>query len=265
MSLTKVNPSSAPPPMAPPPRYAWEQEKTLVQRRNTLPRRIRRFIGKIWLPVLILVIVVAALTNADVMRALQVPLQFLGRFVFAAFFIMFQFVAMFWFLGRARMYTIWPGAEGVSFRDYRGQPEILDQAKQVVQLLRGVRVFEEAGGEPLNGLLLEGPPGTGKTWLAQAISTEAGVPFFYVDASSMNSMFMGIAPLKVANLYRKARKALRALEGGWLKSTRKAMRHGAFPIGRTTSRVDRGNSRLRRSVTCDARQGRQEERGHDEA
>ena len=153
------------------------------------------------------VILVAALTNADVMRALQVPLQFLGRFIFAAFFILFQFVAMFWFLGRARMYTIWPGAEGVSFRDYRGQPEILDQAKQVVQLLRGVRVFEEAGGEPLNGLLLEGPPGTGKTWLAQAISTEAGVPFFYVDASSMNSMFMGIAPLKVANLYRKARKA----------------------------------------------------------
>ncbi|MBL8146014.1 MAG: AAA family ATPase [Anaerolineae bacterium] len=206
MSLAKANPP-AQPPAAPPPRYAWEQEKTLVQRRNTLPRRIRRFISKIWLPVLLIVIIVAALTNADVMRALQVPLQFLGRFIFAAFFIMFQFVAMFWFLGRARMYTIWPGAEGVSFRDYRGQPEILDQARQVVQLLRGVRVFEEAGGEPLNGLLLEGPPGTGKTWLAQAISTEAGVPFFYVDASSMNSMFMGIAPLKVANLYRKARKA----------------------------------------------------------
>jgi len=206
MSLAKTNPS-AQPPAAPPPRYAWEQEKTLVQRRNTLSRRIRRFISKIWLPVLIIVILVAALTNADVMRALQVPLQFLGRFIFAAFFIMFQFVAMFWFLGRARMYTIWPGAEGVSFRDYRGQPEILDQARQVVQILRGVRVFEEAGGEPLNGLLLEGPPGTGKTWLAQAISTEAGVPFFYVDASSMNSMFMGIAPLKVANLYRKARKA----------------------------------------------------------
>ncbi|MBI1259215.1 MAG: AAA family ATPase, partial [Chloroflexi bacterium] len=118
-------------------------------------------------------------------------------------------VAMFWFLGKSRMYTIWPGAgsEGVSFKDYRGQPELLEQAKQIVKLLRGVRAFEEAGGEPLNGLLLEGPPGTGKTWLAQAISTEAGVPFFYLDASSMQSMFIGIAPLKVANLYRKARRA----------------------------------------------------------
>ena len=206
MSLANATPP-AQPPAVPPPRYAWEQEKTLVQRRNSLPRRIRRFFSKIWLPAVILVVAVAALTNADVMRALQVPLEFLGRFVFVAFFIIFQFVAMFWFLGRARMYTIWPGAEGVSFKDYRGQPEILDQAKQVVQLLRGVRVFEEAGGEPLSGLLLEGPPGTGKTWLAQAISTEAGVPFFYVDASSLNSMFFGIAPLKVGNLYRRARKA----------------------------------------------------------
>jgi ATP-dependent Zn protease len=77
----------------------------------------------------------------------------------------------------------------------------------MVKLLRGVRVFEEAGGEPLNGLLLEGPPGTGKTWLAQAISTEAGVPFFFVDASSMQSMFMGIAPIKIMRMYGKARRA----------------------------------------------------------
>ena len=56
-------------------------------------------------------------------------------------------------------------------------------------------------------LAIQGPPGTGKTWLAQAISTEAGVPFFYLDGSSLQSMFMGIAPLKVGNLYRKARRA----------------------------------------------------------
>jgi cell division protease FtsH len=124
-------------------------------------------------------------------------------------FLVFPYIVFFWFLGNARTYTIMPGAEGVSFADYRGQPELLDQAKQMVKLLRGVRVFEEAGGEPLNGLLLEGPPGTGKTWMAQAISTEAGVPFFFIDASSLQSMFVGIAPLKVSNLYRKARRAAR--------------------------------------------------------
>jgi cell division protease FtsH len=204
MSLVKHNPQL---PDHPRRRYSWESETTLVQERNTLPRRIGRFIGGAWLWVLILSIVFWALSDEQAMATVLVPLQFALQLMFAASFILIQFVAMFFFLGRARMYTIWPGAEGVSFDDYRGQPELLDQAKQIVKLLRGVRAFEEAGGEPLNGLLLEGPPGTGKTWLAQAISTEAGVPFFYVDASGLGSMFMGIAPMKVMNLYRKARKA----------------------------------------------------------
>lgn len=206
MSIAKLQPNT-PLPSPERRRYSWEGEQTLVEERRRRTHRVRRFIGGLWLPVTIIVILTIALFNADVMRAVLAPLSVLTRLLFGISFVLIQFVAMFYFLGRSRMYTIWPGAEGVSFKDYRGQPEILDQAKQIVKLLRGVRVFEDAGGEPLNGLLLEGPPGTGKTWLAQAISTEAGVPFFYVDASSMNSMFVGIAPLKVANLYRKARKA----------------------------------------------------------
>ncbi|MBC7812052.1 MAG: AAA family ATPase, partial [Burkholderiales bacterium] len=191
-----------------PRRYAWEGEETLVeQRRKKFRYRFQRFIGGIWLWAIIALIIFAALMDAGMMTAVMSFIPYILRFVFTASLIIGQFVAMFWFLGKTRAYTIWPGAEGVGFEDYRGQPELLDQAKQIVKLLRGVRVFEEAGGEPLNGLLLEGPPGTGKTWLAQAISTEAGVPFFFVDASSMNSMFVGIAPLKVSGLYRKARKA----------------------------------------------------------
>jgi len=205
MSLAKRDDASLAPARK---RYAWETEETLVeQRRKKLRYRIQRVISKTWLWVVLLLIIFAALMDASVMVTVLNLIPYLLRFVFTAALIIGQFALMFWFLGRSRMYTIWPGAEGVSFADYRGQPELLDQAKQIVKLLRGVRVFEEAGGEPLNGLLLEGPPGTGKTWLAQAISTEAGVPFFFVDASSMNSMFMGIAPLKVANLYRRARKA----------------------------------------------------------
>ncbi len=189
-------------------RYAWETEETMVeQRRRSLRHRIGRIIGRSWLPVVIVSIILAALLDATVMRMFMSAVPYILRLAFTSLLIIGQFAAMFWFLGRSRMYTIWPGAEGVNFSDYRGQPELLDQAKQMVKLLRGVKVFEDAGGEPLNGLMLEGPPGTGKTWLAQAISTEAGVPFFFVDASSMNSMFVGIAPLKVGNIYRRARKA----------------------------------------------------------
>nr|PZN51834.1 MAG: ATPase [Chloroflexota bacterium] len=188
-------------------RFDWEQEETLVDRRNRLPYKIRRFIKSIWLWVFLIGLIIAALFNADVMRAVLMILNIALQLVATIAIFLFQFVLLFWFLSRARMYTIMPGAEGVSFADYRGQPEILEQAKQIVMLLRGVKAFEGAGGEPLNGLLLEGPPGTGKTWLAQAISTEAGVPFFYVDTSSLQAMFLGVGALKVMRMYSKARKA----------------------------------------------------------
>jgi cell division protease FtsH len=187
--------------------FDWEFEETLVDRRNKLPNRIRRFIRRFWLPGLLLGIIIAALLDADFMRGLLSILGFVFQIAFAIVYVLIQFIAIFWFLGRPRTYTVMPGAEGVSFKDYRGQPEVLEQAEQIVMLLRGVKAFEGAGGEPLNGLLLEGPPGTGKTWLAQAISTEAGVPFFYVDTASLQGMFMGTGALRVGGMYRKARKA----------------------------------------------------------
>ncbi len=188
-------------------KFDWESEETLVDRRRKLPYRILRMVRRTWLWVVLLAIVAVALLNADVMRAFITIAGLALEVILIILIFVSQFVLMFWFLSRARMYTIMPGAEGISFADYRGQPEILEQAQQVVTLLRGVKAFEGAGGEPLNGLLLEGPPGTGKTWLAQAISTEAGVPFYYVDTSSLQAMFMGMGAFKVMRMYGKARKS----------------------------------------------------------
>jgi ATP-dependent Zn protease len=83
---------------------------------------------------------------------------------------------------------------------------VLESANRVVTLLRGVKSFRDMGGEHIRGLLLIGPPGTGKSYLAQAISTEAGVPFGYASAPSFQNMFLGISSLRVMMLYRKARK-----------------------------------------------------------
>jgi cell division protease FtsH len=188
-------------------KFDWELEETLVDRQRRLPNRIRTLLTRRWLWITLLVIFTAALFDAQFMRTF---LDIMGTVVQIAILMsifVLQFVAIYWFLSRSRMYTVLPGAEGVSFDDYRGQPELLEQARQIVTLLRGVKAFENSGGEPLNGLLLEGPPGTGKTWLAKAISTEAGVPFFYVDTSSLQGMFMGTGALKVGRMYGRARKA----------------------------------------------------------
>jgi cell division protease FtsH len=194
-------------PILDPGKFDWENEKTTVDRRQRFSHRLSRFMRSIWLWALIISVLAVALFDPGIMQGVMTFMEGALQIVLLILIFLSQFILMFWFLSRTRQYTIMPGAEGVSFDDYRGQPEVLDQAKQIVTLLRGVKAFEDAGGEPLNGLLLEGPPGTGKTWLAQAISTEAGVPYFYVDTSSLQAMFMGMGAMKVARMYAKARKA----------------------------------------------------------
>ena len=131
------------------------------------------------------------------------------QIAFAIVFVIIQFGAIFWFLGRGRTYWVKPGETGVTFSDYKGNPEVLESADRVVTLLRGVQEFKEMGGEAIRGLLLVGPPGTGKSYLAQAISSEAGVPFGYASAPSFQNMFLGVGNLRVMMLYRKARKLAR--------------------------------------------------------
>jgi cell division protease FtsH len=125
------------------------------------------------------------------------------------FFIGFQFWLMYFFMARTRIYWVLPGETGVSFKDYRGNPEVLEAARRIVTLLKGAKEFKSMGGEVTRGVLLVGPPGTGKSYLAQAVSTEAGVPFAYLSAPSLMSAWMGMGNIKVMNLYRKARKLAR--------------------------------------------------------
>ena len=136
-------------------------------------------------------------------------LMFVFQIMFAMMFMVVQFAALFWFLGRTRVYWLLPGETGVTFKDYRGNPEVLEVASRVTRLLRGVKHFRNMGGEVHRGLLLIGPPGTGKSYLAQCIASEAGVPFCYASAPSFQNMFMGMSNMKVMMLYNKARKLAR--------------------------------------------------------
>ena len=69
------------------------------------------------------------------------------------------------------------------------------------------------GGTPRRGLLFEGPPGTGKTYLAKAMAAEAGVPFLFVSATSFQSMYYGATARKIRSYFKALRKAARQ-EGG---------------------------------------------------
>ncbi|GAC1391579.1 MAG: AAA family ATPase [Ktedonobacteraceae bacterium] len=135
------------------------------------------------------------------------------QIMFAILFGIMQFVAIFWFLGRPRLYWVMPGETGVSFADYKGNPEVLEAAKRVVSLLSGIKEFQDMGGSAVRGLLLSGDPGTGKSYLAQCMSTEAGVPFAYASAASFKAMFIGMDILMIRRLYTKARKLAREYGG----------------------------------------------------
>jgi len=127
-------------------------------------------------------------------------------FAFIIFIVVFQFVAIFWFLSRGRTYVIYPGEYDVNFNDVRGQKAAVEATQEVVKLFQGFKKFRKMGGYPPQGILLEGPPGTGKTLLSKAIAGEVNVPFIYASASSFNNMFMGVANLRVMRLFTKARK-----------------------------------------------------------
>src|SRR4051812_12875779 len=182
---------------------------------DELDRKIDGFLGRIGaiFRVLIVLVVLVAISYYVLWPNLETwgpYLLFAGYLLFQLFFaIMFmivQFAALFWFLGRTRIYWIMPGETGVGFKDYKGNPEIIELAERVVTLLRGVKGFKEMGGQVHRGMLLSGPPGTGKSYLAQCIASEAGIPFAYASSPSFQSMFMGISNIKIMMLYSKARK-----------------------------------------------------------
>ncbi len=174
-----------------------------------------RFLKRGWLGILLVIGIIWFLTSGAQLFGLDpgVMLSGLLQIIFAVSFILVQFIAMFWFLARPRLYWVMPGETGVTFNDYKGNPEVLEAARRIVALLRGVKEFQKMGGSPVRGLLLSGPPGTGKSYLAQCMSTEAGLPFAYASAASFRAMFMGIDVLMISNLYRKARRLAREYGG----------------------------------------------------
>src|SRR6266478_3524141 len=171
-----------------------------------------RFLKRAWLWIFLIAIMPLVLLALGAQFATTLVTGFF-QIAFAVFYIVIQFAALFWFLGRPRLYWVMPGETGVTFDDYKGNPEVLEAARRIVRLLEGTAEFREMGGQAVRGLLLTGPPGTGKSYLAQCMSTEAGVPFAYASAASFRAMFIGMNVLMIKRLYNKARRLAREYGG----------------------------------------------------
>ena len=157
-----------------------------------------------------LIMILWALLNPAAMNILLLGLSFVGRLLFAVLFMVVQFGALFWFMGRTRSVIIKPGEpKTVTFDDYWGQPHLVELVKQWISLLADRHDFVEMGGQYINGLMLTGEPGTGKTLLAKAMAGEANVAFMSVEGSGFRGMFWGMDTLKMAGFVRKARKLAR--------------------------------------------------------
>ncbi|KAI0727233.1 ATP-dependent metallopeptidase Hfl [Fomitopsis betulina] len=92
------------------------------------------------------------------------------------------------------------------FSDVHGVDEAKDELQEVVEFLKDPTTFATLGGKLPKGVLLTGPPGTGKTMLARAVAGEAGVPFFFASGSDFDEMFVGVGARRVRELFASARK-----------------------------------------------------------
>lgn len=105
---------------------------------------------------------------------------------------------------KARLHT--EDKKKITFNDVAGAKEEKEELSEIVEFLKNPRKFIELGARIPKGILLVGPPGTGKTYLARAVAGEAEVPFFSISGSDFVEMFVGVGASRVRDLFDQAKK-----------------------------------------------------------
>ncbi len=164
-----------------------------------------------WIAILALVLG-KFLKTSPILALIQAPavlfkyLPLVLQLALGFFFIIFQFVGLFWFLSRGGVDVYYPDDIKTRFADVWGQDHVVERVKENIVFLENPDQIEAMGGYVPAGLLLWGPPGTGKTLMAEAVAGETGKPYVFVDPGAFINMFMGVGVLKVKGLFRKLRR-----------------------------------------------------------
>ncbi len=108
-------------------------------------------------------------------------------------------------MGKSNAKVYVQSTKGIRFADVAGEDEAKESLQEIVDYLHNPDKYTEAGASMPKGILLVGPPGTGKTMLAKAVAGEANVPFFSISGSEFVEMFVGMGASKVRDLFKQAK------------------------------------------------------------
>lgn len=109
--------------------------------------------------------------------------------------------------GKARLRLFTPPKEKITFKDVAGLIEAKEELKEIVEFLKNPQKFLKIGARIPRGVLLMGPPGSGKTLLARAVAGEANVPFFHISGAEFVELFVGVGASRVRDAFSIAKKA----------------------------------------------------------